>query len=187
MQDATTVAGRPPRGTRPPAAIALLATCAVGLSAGILYYGFQGSNRDPNAPAPGTGPIAVGQGVPTDFGAMAVERVERRPLGAKGERLDVTVALINLEATPFAVAEADVGVRRGDGRLLFGAPSSGTVAYLNPRQAIRVTYRFHLPTAAPRLQIELTDSTMARPAVVELGASTGIPILKELDATPHQH
>jgi hypothetical protein len=166
----------------------LLATCAVGLSAGILYYGFNGSNSDPSVgPDPATRLVDVGQGVPTDFGAMAVERVERRALGARGERLDVTVALINLAAAPFPVAEADVGVRRGDGRLLRGARSSGSVAYVAPREATRVTYRFHLPTAAPRLQIELTDATMARPAVVELGASTGIPILKELDAPPHAH
>ncbi len=187
MQAARTVARRPPSGNRPPAAIALLATCAVGLSAGIVYYGFKGANRDLNVPAPGTGPIAVGQGVPTDFGAMAVERVERWALGARGERLDVTVALINLGAAPFAVAAANVGVRRGDGRLLPGAPSSGAVAYVDPRQAVRVTYRFRLPTAARRLQIELTDARMARPAVVELGASTGLPILKELDAPPHAH
>ena len=187
MQDAGSIAGRPHRGHRPPAAIAGLALCAVGLSAGILYYGFNDTNVESSVdPAPLTGPVDVGQGVPTDFGAMAVERVERRSL-ATGERLDVTVALINLAATPFPVATAVVGLRRGDGRLLRAAPPADAVAYVPPRQATRLTYRFALPTAARRLRIELTDATMPIPAVVELGASTGIPVLKELDAPPHAH
>lgn len=187
MQDAGSIAGRPRRGHRPPAAIAWLALCAVGLSAGILYYGFNDTNVEPRVdPAPAAGPIDVGQGIPTDFGAMAVERVERRSL-ATGDRLDVTVALINLAATPFPVATAVVGLRRDDGQLLRAVTSADAVAYVPPRQSARLTYRFALPPTARHLRIELTDATMPVPAIVELGAPTGIPVLKELDAPPHAH
>jgi hypothetical protein len=187
MQDAGSIAGRPHRGHRPPAAIAWLALCAVGLSAGILYYAFNDTNAEPSVPpAPPAGPIDVGQGVPTDFGAMAVERVERRSV-ATGDRLDVTVALINLAATPFPVATAVVGLRRDDGRLLRPALPSDAVAYVPPRQATRLTYRFALPAAARHLRIELTDATMPVPAIVELGTPTDIPVLKELDGPPHAH
>ncbi len=44
----------------------------------------------------------------------------------------------------------------------------------------------NLDEVMPR-KIEFSDRTMARPAIVELGQSAAIPILKELDASPHAH
>jgi hypothetical protein len=177
------------RGARPPALLALLAGAAVSLSAALLYAGFARDDSLAGVVPPATPVIHVGQGIPTSFGAMAVERVERQPVGRPGggTRLDVLVALINLRAEAMPLASARVAVRGADGRLLAGAPSAGSAAIVGPRGTVRVTFSFILPAVSHALQVELADGTMASPAVVELGAPTGIPILKELDAPSHSH
>lgn len=177
------------RGARTPALLALLALAAFSLSAALLYVALV---RDDtlDAVAPTTSPaLRVGQGVATGFGAMAVERVERQPLGRSGggTRLDVTVALINLRADAVPLDVARVAVRRADGRLLTGAPSADSPAFVGPHGSVRATFSFVVPPASRPLQVELADATMTSPAVVQLGAPAGIPILKELDAPSHSH
>lgn len=175
--------------TRPPAVLAVLAACAVSLTAAILYIGFGADEALTGADTLASTTIRVGQGVPAVFGAMAVERVERHALKrpGPGERLDVTVAIINLKPTALPVASADVVLRGADGKVRPGSTSADTPAFVSPRGAIRATFSFVLPKASSALQIELSDQTMARPAIVELGQSAAIPILKELDAPPHSH
>ena len=176
-------------GTCPPVVLALLAACALSLSAVLLVVVFSADEGFTGGNAPALTEFRVGQGVPTVFVAMAVERVERQalPRPARGALLDVTVAFINLRAAAIPLASARVGVRGPDGKLLAGSPPAGSPEFVAARGAVRATFRFILPTASPALQVELTDATMTSPAVVDLGASAGIPIVKELDAPPHTH
>ncbi len=177
------------RATRPPTVLALLAACAMSVTVAILAIWLNADGGVTGEDTPTSSTIRVGQGVTTGFGAMAVERVERYALPGpgRGQKLDVTVALINLGATVVPVASAGVGLRGADGMLRPGSVSAASPASVAPRNAVRATYSFTLSAASPALQVELTDESMTRPAIVKLGASADIPILKELDAPPHAH
>ncbi len=177
------------RTTRPPTVLVLLGACAVSVTMAILAIWLNADGGLTGEDMPTSSTIRVGQGVTTGFGAMAVERVERHalPRPGRGQRLDVTVALINLGATAVPVASAGVGLRGADGMLRPGSASTASPASIAPRNAVRATYSFTLAEASPALQVELTDQSMTRPVIVTLGASADIPILRELDAPPHVH
>ena len=92
--------------TRPPVVLAVLAACALGVSAVLLSMAFSADDPLTGGNALASTKIRVGQGVSTVFGAMAVERVERQavPRPGRGDRLDVTVAFINLRSTAMPLA-----------------------------------------------------------------------------------
>ena len=177
------------RRAGPPAVVGVLAICAVGLTAAIVAIGYRGDPASTDAVTEPVRNIRIGQGVPTDFGAIAVERVERQGLGAlaPGDRLDVTIALINLGERAVPVASIHLGLRGADGVVRSGAVSADAPRSVAPDESVRATFGFALPVTSRSLQLELRAPTMARPVIVSLGPSTRLPLLKELDAPAHTH
>ena len=173
----------------PPAVLVVLAVCAVSLSAAIVVLGYSGDRAARGQDSSVSPIIRIGQGVPTGYGAMAIERVERQTLvgPGRGERLDVTVALINLGAGALPVAATRVGLRSDDGALRSGEVSADAPGFVAPGDSARATFTFVLSATSRSLQLEITDATMARPVIVALGPSTRLPLLKELDAAAHGH
>ncbi len=174
---------------RPTTVLALLGSVAACLTTAILVIWLTADRARSGDDAAAAPTIRLGQGVRTDFGVMAVERVERLAVAgaAGGDRLDVTVALINLGVTAVPLAVAGVALRSADGTLRPGSPSPAAPPSIAARNSVRVTYSVTLPVAATALQIELTDRSMPRPALVPLGTSTEIPVTKEIDAPSHGH
>lgn len=170
--------------------LAVLGACALSVTVGIVAIGVRADDGVGGRDLSVSSTVRVGQGVRTTFGAVAVERVERRALRrpARGERLDVTVALINLGRAAVPVTAAGVAVRGADGLLQEGTLSPATPAAVTARDSVRATYSFALPAASRALQVELTTAgAVPRRIIVGLGASGDIPIVKEFNGPIHGH
>lgn len=181
--------------------VAIIAASAlVALGGGIvaLRFALPGHHRAPASPA---GPFGIHQQVPTSFGAVSVDAVEK--LGAvavHGPRNGIggdvapgqvavrtTVSLSNLLDRPIRYTPAWFRLRVGASRRPVQLSSSTMPAGRLEGQAVidgRLT--FVVPRRARRLWLEVADPLRGPPVLIDLGRAGRTPV-SAFDRFGHLH
>jgi len=168
--------------------VLLLAVVGVVLAANVLTG--SGAAKPPGLPP---GPFAVGQDIPTSFGVVAVEHVEKiSGVTAKAlagvthgiqsyvrpdqQEIQATVTLTNLSKVPVAYSPTEFRPLTGEDHRPVGQVSSNlTASTLQPDANIDGRVSFIVPRDGRRLSMTFSDPGRAHPITIDLGRTSTTP------------
>ena len=147
--------------------VAALAAGGVAIRIGLI------ERREPQPAMPSLkGPFAVGQRIPTTFGALSVDRVDKL---SRPNRVRASVTLSNFLSTAVGYAPTQFSMLIGRD----GTPAAARTGFrpgtLAPDASIRGRLEFTVPRTGSRLWLRFTDPQLAKPILVDLGATGRTP------------
>ena len=176
---------------RAPIAALLAFAAAVCVAGALLTANLIATGAPATAPPP-SGPFAVGDDVPTSFGVVAVEGVQKlngvtaKALAGANHgiqnyvppskvQLQAYVTLTNLSDAPVEYSPRQFAIVRQNGRLIPELSGSLRPGRLLPHASIDARLSFVAPRDGKRLSIEFKDPSRAKPIVIGLGRTSRKP------------
>jgi hypothetical protein len=161
---------------QPPRALGLYAfifgVAALALAAGVAAVRLAAEGPPPPAPR-------LGQAIPTSFGVISVDQVERlaasnpdrRKLAPEQSELQIALTTINVLDRSVPYSRDQVSLRLGrDGAPIPVKSASIHSGKLKGSTAFRSIFRFVVPNGPSELWVAFRDPSRSRPILIELGS-----------------
>jgi hypothetical protein len=150
----------------------LLSVAALGAGGVAILVGLI-EHREPRPAMPSLkGPFGVGQRIPTTFGAVSVDLIEKL---SRPNRVRASVTLSNFLNTGVGYAPTQFSLLVGRDGKPAAARTGLRPGTLAPDASIRGRLEFTVPRTGARLWLRFTDPQLAKPILVDLGTTGRTP------------